>query len=209
MRFYLSIQYSLSFEKDGNLGFVYNTWWCYCCKSIHSRLLRCGEEGSTNVRYQSGLDCCSTTSSKVQCFTRSRVFWIIQSVQWNQSVLLKSWVLASPLMKDKCYGLRFLYFCQLKLISCWSLTRDLFNSLSTCRNSADRSIRADVNFIRYEFQSQNISSILWVPGKVNLADPYTKPNSPLTRTLQLLLSSRKIPLGLPDSDVRTSSCSTG
>ena len=88
-------------------------------------------------------------------------------------------------------------------------SRDLFNSLSTCRNSADRSIRADVNVIRYEFESRNVSNMMWVPGKVNLADPCTKPNSPLTDALQLLLQSGKLPFGFPDSEIRSSNRSTG
>ena len=88
-------------------------------------------------------------------------------------------------------------------------SRDLYNTLSTCRNSADRSIRADVSVIRYEFESENVSRIMWVPGKVNLADACTKQNSPLTESLQFLLCSGKIPSDLPDSDIRSSKMSTG
>ena len=58
-------------------------------------------------------------------------------------------------------------------------SKDLFDTLSTCRNSADRSIRADVSVIRYEFEKFKLNRIFWIPGKVNLADPLTKANSPL------------------------------
>ena len=88
-------------------------------------------------------------------------------------------------------------------------SRDLFNSLLTCRNATDRSIRANLNVIRYKFETRNVTNIMWVPGKVNLADPCTKPNSPLTETLQLLLASGKLPLSFPDADVRSSNRSTG
>lgn len=59
-------------------------------------------------------------------------------------------------------------------------SKDLFQSLSTQRNSIDKFIRADVNVIRHEFETQNVHKIMWIPGKQNLADPGTKAGSPLS-----------------------------
>ena len=73
-------------------------------------------------------------------------------------------------------------------------SRDLFTSLSTQRNSIDRSIRSDVACIRYEFQVGSVDLITWVPGKLNLADVLTKPDSPLTDVLQLTLYTGRIQL---------------
>ena len=71
-------------------------------------------------------------------------------------------------------------------------TKDLFTSLSTQRNSIDRSIRSDIACIRYEFQVGIFDEISWIPGKLNLADVLTKPNSPLTDVLQLTLYNGRL-----------------
>ena len=68
-------------------------------------------------------------------------------------------------------------------------SKNLFTSLSTQRNSVDRSIRGDVACIRFEFQVGNLDQITWIPGKTNLADALTKRDSPLTDALQLTLFS--------------------
>ncbi len=52
-------------------------------------------------------------------------------------------------------------------------SKDLYDTLSTCRNATDRSTRADVSVIRYEFETKNVSRMIWVSGKSNLADPLT------------------------------------
>lgn len=88
-------------------------------------------------------------------------------------------------------------------------SKDLFETLSTCRNSIDRSIRADVSVIRYEFETQKVNRIFWIPGKVNLADPLTKPNSPLTQALQLTLFSGDISISLDGHLLRDSDQFTG
>lgn len=71
-------------------------------------------------------------------------------------------------------------------------SKDLFDPFSTCRNSMDRSIRADVSVVRYEFETKNIDRMIWIPGKTNLADPLTKTNSPLTQTLQLTMFNGEV-----------------
>jgi len=73
-------------------------------------------------------------------------------------------------------------------------SKDLFDTLSTCRNAIDRSIRGDVSVIRYEFETKNVSRIIWVPGKTNLADACTKEYSPLVEAVQLMLFTCKIPV---------------
>jgi len=81
-------------------------------------------------------------------------------------------------------------------------SKDLYTSLSTQRNSIDRSIRADVNVIRFEFETNSVNEMVWVPGSLNLADPGTKPDSPLTQPLQLLMHTGMIPIDLNRQESR-------
>lgn len=48
-------------------------------------------------------------------------------------------------------------------------------SLSTRRNSTEKSIRADVNFIRFEYEVGNIDEMCWLPSSVNLASNDARP----------------------------------
>ena len=88
-------------------------------------------------------------------------------------------------------------------------SKDLYDSLSTCRNSIDRSIRVDVSVIRYEFETHKVNKISWIPGKVNLADPLTKPNSPLTFPLQLTMFSGALSISFEEQHSRNSERFTG
>lgn len=65
--------------------------------------------------------------------------------------------------------------------------KDLYISLSTQRNSIDKSIRADVNIIRFDFETKVLNRMFWIPGRCNLSDPGTKQDSPLQDTLNLAL----------------------
>lgn len=73
-------------------------------------------------------------------------------------------------------------------------SKDLFTSLPTKRNSIDKSIYADVNITRLEFECGKVNESFWIPGSVNLADPGTKANSPLIHSLQLLLFKKSLPI---------------
>ena len=42
-------------------------------------------------------------------------------------------------------------------------SKDLFTSLSTQRNSIDRSIRGDVGCIRFKFETGSVDKISWIP----------------------------------------------
>lgn len=70
--------------------------------------------------------------------------------------------------------------------------KDLFTSLSTRKNSIDRSICRDGASIRFEFQVGNIDNISWIPGKINLVHALTKKDSPLTDSVQLSLFSGRL-----------------
>lgn len=88
-------------------------------------------------------------------------------------------------------------------------SKDLFNTLTTCRNATDKSILGDASVICYEFESQIISSMVWIPGKSNLADALTKQNSALTNVLHSLLDSGRLPLSFDGFKERHSTVSVG
>ncbi|PXF41499.1 hypothetical protein BWQ96_08781 [Gracilariopsis chorda] len=71
-------------------------------------------------------------------------------------------------------------------------SKDLYGTLSTCRNASDRSIRGDVSVIRFDFETKKIERMVWVPGKCNYGDPLTKTDSPMVDALQNLLYSGRI-----------------
>ncbi len=83
-------------------------------------------------------------------------------------------------------------------------SKDLYNTLSTCRNATDKSIRPDVSLIRYEFETRKVNRMIWVPGKANLADPFTKPGSPLCQPLQFMMFSGELPMDFDDAKFRSS-----
>lgn len=93
-------------------------------------------------------------------------------------------------------------------LSVIAVSKDLYDTLSTCRNSTDRSIRAD-SVIRYEFETEKVNSMIWIPGKLNIADALTKPNSSTTEMLQLAMYSGNLPIDFNESLSRQSKQSTG
>lgn len=53
-------------------------------------------------------------------------------------------------------------------------SKDQFTSLYSQRSPIEKSIRADENANRYEFERKNIDGVIWIPGRENLSDPGTK-----------------------------------
>ena len=88
-------------------------------------------------------------------------------------------------------------------------SKDLFDSLTSCHIPEDRSIRADVQLIRYYFETKQIDKVVWVPGSANLADPLTKKDSPLSDALQLLLFQGSMPFDFDKMLHRNSSPNLG
>jgi len=88
-------------------------------------------------------------------------------------------------------------------------SKDLWDSLSSCHEPTDKSVRADVNVIRFEFETKNVTNMTWIPGKLNLADPMTKKDSPISNNLQLLMYTGELPFDTSSTKTRDSSQSTG
>ena len=66
-------------------------------------------------------------------------------------------------------------------------TKDLYDTISTKRLPTDKTIKGDVSSLRYDFEVSVINRIIWLPGKFNIADPLTKRNSPIEKSLQLTM----------------------
>ena len=88
-------------------------------------------------------------------------------------------------------------------------SKDLFLSLSTCRTPEDKSIRADVQILRYNFERHYLNRLIWIPGSLNIADSLTKKDSPLAETLQLMLFDGSLPVYLSSGESRESSTTLG
>ncbi|PXF44742.1 hypothetical protein BWQ96_05501 [Gracilariopsis chorda] len=71
-------------------------------------------------------------------------------------------------------------------------SKDLYGTLSTCRNASDKLIRGEVSVTRLDFETKKIERMVWVPGKCNYGDPLTKTDSPMADALQNLLYSGRI-----------------
>lgn len=59
-----------------------------------------------------------------------------------------------------------------------------------------KSIRDDVNVIRYKYETRNADEAVWIPGRVTLASSGTKTDSPKSTALKLTLSCGKISFDL-------------
>lgn len=75
--------------------------------------------------------------------------------------------------------------------------KDLYNCLSSQRNATDKSVRVDVNAIRFCHET-SVDVFGWILGSVNPADVRTKLNSPLVDTLTLTLVT-----GIPQFDLQS------
>lgn len=63
--------------------------------------------------------------------------------------------------------------------------KNLYTSLSSKKNHIEKSIRADMNCFRLEFQRFNVVRIIWVPWKINPADTGTMSDILFAWALQL------------------------
>lgn len=88
-------------------------------------------------------------------------------------------------------------------------SKDLYTSLSTQRNSVDKSIRADVNVIRFEYETHAVDTVAWIPGRTNPADVGTKRDSPLCDALSLMLFTGKLSLDFNQAEFRSADRSLG
>lgn len=83
-------------------------------------------------------------------------------------------------------------------------SRDPFILLSALGKLVDESICADDNCIRYKFELGNDDGIIWIPGKVNLADPDLKTDRPLRCALLQTMSPGQITIDVASSKLRHS-----
>ena len=88
-------------------------------------------------------------------------------------------------------------------------SKDLYDSLSTCRTPEDKSIRADVQLLLYNFETHQLNKLIWIPDNANSADALTKRDFALCETLQLMLFDGTVPITFDISAFRSSDASLG
>lgn len=49
-----------------------------------------------------------------------------------------------------------------------------YTSLLKCRTPEVKSIRANIEVPMYNFETQEVGKLIWLPGSINLADPLRK-----------------------------------
>lgn len=86
---------------------------------------------------------------------------------------------------------------------------ELFTSLSTQRNSVDKSIRCKFNVIRHEFELGLLDEITWIPSMSNLANPGTNCDIFLIDALRLITETGKLPFCFRSTETRFSHRSLG
>ena len=102
---------------------------------------------------------------------------------------MKEYSCSTHLMKSSVLKLCFGFFD----------SKGLFTKISTCRLASNRSIPGNIISTRFKFSTKVVSKMIWVPGSTNIADCGTKPDSPLTNAMQLLLVSGSIPIDYKDA----------
>ena len=65
--------------------------------------------------------------------------------------------------------------------------KNLFTLLSTCRNPVNKSMRANVSLIRFNYETRRLNRLIWTPGSLSPADVPTKMDSALTDSVQLMM----------------------
>ena len=85
----------------------------------------------------------------------------------------------------------------------------LYTYLSTQHNSIDKSIRADVNDIRFEYETHHVNTVAWIPGQIYPAEVGTKSDSALIEEVQLMLFTGKLQLDYSNAEVRSANRSLG
>eukprot|EP00180_Rhodochaete_pulchella_P004029 Plantae.Rhodophyta-Rhodochaete_pulchella.ctg74099.p2 GENE.Plantae.Rhodophyta-Rhodochaete_pulchella.ctg74099~~Plantae.Rhodophyta-Rhodochaete_pulchella.ctg74099.p2 ORF type:complete len:100 (+),score=11.07 Plantae.Rhodophyta-Rhodochaete_pulchella.ctg74099:3-302(+) len=68
-------------------------------------------------------------------------------------------------------------------------SKSLYDTMSTVHAPPERSVRAIVALLRYDFERRYLRDMFWLPGAANPADSTTKRNSPL---LRIVRSAKKV-----------------
>ena len=72
-----------------------------------------------------------------------------------------------------------------------------------CHEPADKPVQADVNVIRFEFETKKVAFMTWIAGKLNPADVLTKKDFTMLQSLQLILLNGEIPIDLSSRKLAT------
>ena len=82
--------------------------------------------------------------------------------------------------------------------------KDLFTSLSTCENPVDKSMRADVSLILYNYETRRLNRLICTPGSLNSADMLAKLDIALTDSVQLMIFYGTLPYDMSKEEIRDS-----
>jgi len=69
----------------------------------------------------------------------------------------------------------------------------LYSTITTLHEGRDYRLRPTVARIRDSFESHELTSIRWIPGKLNISDALTKLNYHMIRTLNNIMIDGELP----------------
>lgn len=81
-------------------------------------------------------------------------------------------------------------------------SKDLYNSVATQHDSLSKSVRGDVNYIRFVLETE-LDFVGWIPRFCNPADVCTKHNSSLTDAVTYVVAAGSIPVELSLAEVKS------
>lgn len=95
-------------------------------------------------------------------------------------------------------------------VESWLLadSKDLYSTLTTQRNSVDKSVRGAVNFIIIVIQAKP-DFMGWIPGSCSPAYIGSKQNNSLTNATTLILATGSIPVDLSSAEVKSNQTRLG
>lgn len=88
-------------------------------------------------------------------------------------------------------------------------SKGVSTSLSTLCALKDKSVRGDVQIIRYFFETKRLDSKMCILGKSNICDALTKKYSALTEPIQNLMFAGKLPISMKAATLTDSNQSLG
>lgn len=95
-------------------------------------------------------------------------------------------------------------------VEAWALvdSKDLYQSLTAQCNSVDRSVHGYVDGIHFVFETER-DTMGEIRGSCSPADDGTKPNSPLTHAVALMLATGRIHVDLSSCETKSRNRSHG
>lgn len=120
--------------------------------------------------------------------------------RWSPLPPQRFWREVRPTTKKRNYSTLFVFYSAYNQFCYSTGLSEPFNDSGNTTHLIDQSLWTDLNCIRLEFETRRVRRIYKIPGSVNLFDPFTKPDIPLTQALSLIQHTRRLTINFPKSE---------